>query len=44
MAICVAVPVYAVALLLVKGVGEDELLMMPKGRSIIILLKKAHLL
>lgn len=43
-AICVAVFVYVAALLLVRGVGEEELIMMPKGRRIINLLKKIHLL
>lgn len=44
LAICVAVPVYAVVLLLIKGVGEDEIRMLPKGASLVVLLKKIHLL
>ncbi len=44
LAICFAVPVYAVVLLLVKGVGEDEIRMLPKGGAIVRLLKKVHLL
>ena len=44
LAICVAVPVYAVVLLLIKGVGEDEIRMLPKGASLVLLLKKMHLL
>lgn len=44
LAICFAVPVYAVVLLLVKGVGEDEIKMLPKGVAIVRLLKKIHLL
>ncbi len=44
LAICVAVPVYAVVLLLIKGVGEDEIRMLPKGASLVVLLKKFHLL
>lgn len=43
-AIGVAVAVYCISLLLVKGIGEEELLMIPKGNSIVRLLKKVHLL
>lgn len=42
--ICVAVGVYAIGLLLVRGIGEEEVLMLPKGRSIAGLLKRLHLL
>lgn len=42
--ICIAVCVYAVSLLLIKGIGEDEILMLPKGRNIADLLKRLHLL
>ena len=44
LAICVAVVVYALSLLLIKGIGEDEIKMLPKGASLVTLLKKLHLL
>lgn len=40
----VAVMVYAVALLLLGGLTEDEILSMPKGHTLVRLLKKVHLL
>ncbi len=43
-AIFVAVVIYGLSLLLVRGVGEEELLMLPKGKSIISLLKRFGLL
>lgn len=43
-AIIVAIPVYFVALLLVKGVNEEELRSFPKGRVLVKLAKKCHLL
>lgn len=43
-AICIAVIVYAVCLLLMKAIGEEEIRMFPKGASIVALLKKLHLL
>ena len=43
-ALIVAVIVYFVGLILLGGVSERELLMAPKGRSIVRLLKKFHLL
>ena len=43
-AIIVAVPVYFVALLLVKGVNENELRSFPKGRLLVRVAKKLRLL
>lgn len=43
-AILVAVIVYALSLLLVRGIGEDEICMLPKGRSIANVLKRTGLL
>lgn len=43
-AICVAVVVYALSLLLVRGIGEEEIRMLPKGAAIVSLLKRVHLL
>lgn len=43
-AIIVAIPVYFVALLLVKGVNEEELKAFPKGRLIVRVAKKLKLL
>ena len=43
-AVVVAVVVYAVLLILTKGVDEVDLMSMPKGRSLISLAKKLHLL
>lgn len=43
-AIGVAIVVYGVSLLLIKGIGEDEIRMLPKGASLVSLLKKMHLL
>ncbi len=43
-AIVVAVIVYALSLLLVKGIGEEEINMLPKGRSIAGILKRMGLL
>ncbi|MCQ2493798.1 MAG: polysaccharide biosynthesis protein [Lachnospiraceae bacterium] len=43
-AIIVAIPVYFIALLLVKGVNETELKAFPKGRLIIKIAKKLRLL
>lgn len=43
-AIIVAIPVYFVALLLVKGVNEEELKSFPKGRLIVKIAKKLRLL
>ncbi len=44
LAICVAVVVYGLSLLLIKGISEDEIRMLPKGASLVRLLKKLHLL
>ena len=44
LAIIVAVAAYGVTLLLLKGLGEDELRRFPKGHLIILLAKKFHLL
>lgn len=45
LAACVAaVIVYAVALLLLKGLSEEELLSFPKGRMLISIAKKLHLM
>lgn len=43
-AIIVAIPVYFIALLLVKGVNEEELKSFPKGRLIVKVAKKLRLL
>lgn len=43
-AIAVAVVIYAVLLLALKVLDETELYMLPKGRKIVSLLKKIHLL
>lgn len=43
-AIVVAVPVYAVALLLLKGLKEEEILAFPKGRTLLRVMKKLHLM
>lgn len=42
--IVIAVIIYAVILLLLKGLSEEEILNFPKGRSIVSLAKKLHLL
>ncbi len=45
LAACVAaVVVYAVALLLLKGLSEEELLGFPKGRTLVSIAKKLHLM
>ncbi|MCD8241334.1 MAG: polysaccharide biosynthesis protein [Lachnospiraceae bacterium] len=43
-AIVVAVLVYAVALLLLKGLKEEEILAFPKGRTLLRVVKKLHLM
>ena len=43
-AIIVSVIVYGISLLLIKGIGEDEIRMLPKGASIVGMLKKIRLL
>ncbi len=43
-AIIVAVPVYFIGLLLLRAVSEDELANMPKGRLLIRIARKLHLL
>ena len=43
-AMLVAVIVYAVALLLLKGLTEEEILKFPKGTLIVKIAKKVHLL
>jgi len=43
-AIIAGVLVYAALLLLMKGLTEQEILRFPKGRSIVALAKKLHLL
>ena len=43
-ALFAAVIVYFVSLILLGGVTEKELLMVPKGRSIVRMLKKFHLI
>ncbi|WP_461810152.1 putative polysaccharide biosynthesis protein [Faecalimonas sp.] len=42
--VCVAIIVYSLALLLLGGLTENEILSMPKGRKIAQFLKKFHLL
>ena len=42
-ALCVAVAVYGVALVLLGGVTEKELSSMPKGPMLVKICKKAHL-
>jgi stage V sporulation protein B len=44
LAILVAVLVYGILLVFLRGVEEEELEMIPKGRSIVRILKKLHLL
>lgn len=44
LALCVAVPVYFICLLLLKGVTERELEGMPKGGFLVRVAKKLHLL
>ena len=44
LAIILAVIVYFVCLLLTKTVGEEELVMIPKGRTLIELLKRFKML
>lgn len=39
-----AVVIYAVALLLLKGLSEEELLGFPKGRTLVSFAKKLHLM
>ena len=43
-AILVALVVYAVVLLLLKGIGEEEILKFPKGALLVRIAKKVHLL
>lgn len=43
-AVIVAIATYAVLLILFKAIDENELYMMPKGKTIVSLLKKIHLL
>lgn len=43
-AIVIAVIAYAVVLLLLKGLGEDELRRFPKGNALVALARKCHLL
>ncbi len=43
-AIIVSVIVYGISLLLIKGIGEEEIRMLPKGASIVGMLKKIRLL
>ena len=42
--VCVAIVIYSLALLLLGGLTENEILAMPKGRKLAGLLKKLHLL
>lgn len=42
--LCVAVAVYGIALLMLGGLTEDEILAMPKGATLVRLFKKLHLL
>ena len=42
-ALCVAVAVYAVALVLLGGVTEKEMMQMPKGHLLVKICKKVHL-
>ena len=44
LAIMVAIVAYGLSLLLIKGISEDELLMLPKGEKIVYLLKRFSLL
>lgn len=44
LSICVAGVVYCAALLLMRGLCEDDIRMLPKSETILRLLKKAHLL
>jgi stage V sporulation protein B len=43
-AIIFAIIIYAVALLLLKGLSEQDILKFPKGRMLVHLAKKMHLL
>lgn len=42
--LCVAVVVYGLVMLLIKGVSKSELKMLPKGEQIIKILEKSHLM
>ena len=42
--ICLAAGLYGLVMLLIGGIGEKDILMLPKGRAIARLLKKLHLL
>lgn len=44
LAIMVAIVAYGLSLLLIKGISEEELLMLPKGEKIVYLLKRFSLL
>ena len=44
LAIFVAIVAYALSLLLIKGISEEELLMLPKGAKIVSLLKRFSLI
>ena len=44
LAIVVAVPIYFICLIAFKGVTENELVTMPKGRTLVRIAKKLHLM
>ena len=44
LAIFAAIVAYGISLLLVKGISEEELLMLPKGQKIVSLLKRLSLI
>jgi stage V sporulation protein B len=43
-AIILAVIIYAVAMLLLKGLSEEDILKFPKGRTLLKIIKQFHLL
>ena len=44
LALLVAVPTYFIALLVLKGITEEDLLMVPGGQKLLIILKKKRLM
>ena len=44
LAIFVAIVAYALSLLLIQGISEEEVLMLPKGEKIVSLLKRFSLM
>ena len=44
LAVCLAAAVYGVVMLAIGGISEKDILMLPKGQTMVRLLKKMHLL